>query len=328
MKISLDFYLNKKYTFQPFLQFNNYRNSMDITLRQVELFLALARTSRIQSVAKEFSLTQSAVSTAIKRFEEAIDAPLFDRAHKKISLNSNGNGLAEELIPLMRRFQDVSTMFKRNLIAGSLEIGASQTIADYILPEVLYTFQAHHHDTHLSIWTGNSREVVHAVEMGEVAVGFIEGEVPSRILQSEKIGEEELIVVTSDVDIAAERSWTMEELLDLRWILREPGSGTRHTFFDQLGEQAQKLNIFMELDHIESIKNVLRNPGTLSCLSQHCIAHELARGTLFPVQITGTHFMRNLYRVIHPRQSQTVLMNAVFNEVNKSLSAVQHMMKG
>ncbi len=300
---------------------------MDITFRQVELFLALARTGRIQSVAKEFLLTQSAVSTSIKRFEKAIGAPLFDRAHKKISLNSNGEVLAEELVPLMKRFQDIATMFKRDLIVGSLDIGASQTIADYILPEVLYSFQARHTDTRLSIWTGNSREVVHAVELGEVAVGFIEGEVPSRILRSEKIGEEELIVVTSDVDIAAERAWSMEELLDLRWILREVGSGTRDTFFNQLGEQAQKLNVFMELDHIESIKNVLRNPGTLSCISQHCIVHELARGTLFPVQIEGTHFSRNLYRVIHPRQSQTILMEAVCAEVDRALAAVEQLVK-
>ncbi len=298
---------------------------MDITLRQVELFLALSRSGRIQSVAKEFSLTQSAVSTAIKRFEEAIGAPLFNRAHKKIALNSNGQVLVEELLPLMKRFQEVSLIFKQHAILGSLEIGASQTLADYILPQVLYNFQVRHPESHLSIWSGNSKEVVHAVEIGEVTVGFIEGEVPSRIVNSEKIGSEELIIVSSDRDFASSRSYTMEELLDARWVLREQGSGTRHAFCDQLGELTQRLNIFMELDRIESIKHVLRNPGTLSCISQHCVLHELARGSLYPVQVKGYSFTRNLYQVIHPRQSQTLLMDAVLKEVETALAEVKRL---
>ncbi len=298
---------------------------MDITLRQVELFLALSRSGRIQSVAKEFSLTQSAVSTAIKRFEEAIGAPLFNRAHKKIALNSNGQVLVEELLPLMKRFQEVSLIFKQHAILGSLEIGASQTLADYILPQVLYNFQMRHPESHLSIWSGNSKEVVHAVEIGEVTVGFIEGEVPSRIVNSEKIGSEELIIVSSDRDFASSRSYSMEELLDARWVLREQGSGTRHAFCNQLGELTQRLNIFMELDRIESIKHVLRNPGTLSCISQHCVLHELARGSLYPVQVKGYSFTRNLYQVIHPRQSQTLLMDAVLKEVETALAEVKRL---
>lgn len=292
---------------------------MDITLRQAELFLALARSGRIQSVAKEFYLTQSAVSTSMKRFEESIGASLFDRAHKKISLNSNGKILAEELTPLIKRFQDVTSMFRQGSVAGSLEIGASQTLADYLLPQVLYTFQLRHPSAKLSIWTGNSHEVVQAVELGKVPVGFIEGEVPSRMLANTLIGSEELVVVTSDRQFAGTKSYTMDELLDYRWILRERGSGTRDAFYHQLEEKGQQLNVFMELDHIESIKHVLRNPGTLSCLSQHCVIHEMARGSLYPVQIDGYRFTRNLYKVMHPRQSQTQLMDAVFKDVSEAL---------
>lgn len=292
---------------------------MDITLRQAELFLALARSGRVQSVAKEFYLTQPAVSTAIKRFEESVGAPLFDRAHKRISLNSNGRVLAEELSPVMKQFQDVTGMFRKGCVAGKLAIGASQTVADYLLPQVLYTFQTRHPGAQLSIWSGNSQEVVRAVEKGEVPVGFIEGEVPSRMLTSTTIGAEELVVVTSDRQFAAAGSYGLDDLLDHRWILRERGSGTRDAFYHQLGERGQRLNVFMELDHMESIKHVLRNPGTLSCLSQHCVLHELARGALYPVQVEGYRFTRNLYRIMHPRQSLTFLMEAVLKEVSEAL---------
>lgn len=292
---------------------------MDITLRQAELFLALVRTGRIQSVSKEFHITQSAVSTAIKRFEESVGAPLFDRAHKKIGANSNGKILAEELTPVVKRFQEVTAMFKKECVAGRLEIGASQTLADYLLPQVLFGFQVRHPAANLSIWSGNSKEVVRAVERGEVVVGFIEGEVPSTMLESEFIGSEELVVVSSDKAFAGAKTYSMDEILDYRWIMREEGSGTRDAFYHQLQDKGHLLNVFMELDHIDSIKHVLHNSGTLSCLSQHSVIHEMARGSLYPVQIEGYRFTRNLYKVIHPRQSVTLLMEAVFEDILETL---------
>ncbi len=301
---------------------------MDITLRQAQLFLALVRSEKIQTVAKEFYLTQSAVSTAIKRFEESVGAPLFDRAHRKITTNSNGKVLAEELAPLVAQFQNVTSMFKKDCVSGSMVIGASQTLAEYLLPQVLYSFQTRHSGTHLSIWSGNSNEVVHAVEHGEVAVGFIEGEVPSRILESSPIGTEELVIVTSDKSFAGAKSYTIDELLEYRWILREKGSATRDALLYQLREKGQQLNVFMELDHIESIKHVLRNPGTLSCLSQHSIAHELARGLLYPVQVEDYSFIRNLYKIMHPRQKPTLLMDAVFEDIVEALHSVTRTLSG
>lgn len=298
---------------------------MDITLRQAEMFLALVRTGKIQSVAREFYLTQSAVSTAIKRFEEAVGVPLFDRAHKKITVNSNGKVLAEELSPVLKRFHDVTLMFKTDCVSGRLEIGASQTMADYLFPQMLYEFQLRHPETHISIRTGNSSEIVHAVEVGMVPVGFIEGEVLSKTLDITLICSEELVVVTSDKEFARAKRYTIDELLDYRWVLRESGSGTREAFLQQLKEKGQQLNLFMELDHIESIKNVLRNPGTLSCLSQHVVMREMARGALYPVQLSDYRFLRNLYRVMHPRQSVTLLMEAVMEEVEAALKGPGYM---
>lgn len=292
---------------------------MDITIRQVEFFLSLVKNGQVKNVAREFHLTESAVSTAIKHFEELMGVPLFDRAHKKISVNSNGLILADNLVGILKQFQDAASMFKQDRVAGHLLLGASQTLADYLLPQVLYRFQMCHPLAKLGIWSSNSQEVVRAVERGEVALGFIEGEVRSHMIQPVFVASEELVVVTSDIALARERSYRMDELLSYRWVLREPGSGTRSAFFRQLQEKSRNLNVFLELPHTESIKHVLRNPGTLSCLSQHCVIHELARGYLYPVQIEGPRFTRNLYLVMHPRQQRTSLMETVIEEVTEAL---------
>jgi DNA-binding transcriptional LysR family regulator len=94
---------------------------------------------------------------------------------------------------------------------------------------------------------------VHAVEHGDVSVGFIEGEVPSRIVESSLIGTKELVIVTSDRAFAEAQSYTIDELLEYRWILRERGSGTRDALLYQLREKGQLLNVFMELDQIVEI---------------------------------------------------------------------------
>lgn len=284
---------------------------MDFTLRQAELFLSLARSGRIKNVAQEFCLTESAVSTAIKRFEELIGVPLFDRAHKKISLNSNGQLLADEMVGVVKRFHDVSSMFQQHRIVGHMLIGASQTFADYLLPSLLYNFHDRYPQTRLEIWSGNSDEVVRAVELGEVPLGFIEGEVASRLISPVFLASEDLIVVTSDREMAGRRRYCIDELLGYRWVLREPGSGTRAAFVQPLQEKNMKLNVFLELPHIEAIKSVLGNAGTLSCLSRRCVRSELEQERLYAVGIDGVRFPRNFYMVMHPRQEMTNLMDAV-----------------
>lgn len=94
-----------------------------------------------------------------------------------------------------------------------------------------------------------------------------------------------MVIVTSDRAFAGAQSYTIDELLEYRWILCERGSGTRDALLSQASEKGQILNVFMEPDHIESIKDVLKNPGTLSCLSQHSIVQGMPIGLLYPVQV-------------------------------------------
>ena len=294
---------------------------MDITLRQAELFLALAKTGNITAVAKEHFLTQSAVSIAIKRFESALGSSLFDRAHRKLTLNSNGQLLYDRLFPLMEQFQEIEHMFSSGTMAGSVLLGASATLADYLLPQVLFDFQLINEEAHVSILTGNSRDIVRAVETGEVPVGFIENEVPSKLATSRIIGTEEMVIVTADRHFAAQRIYHIEELLSHLWILREPGSGTRETFSRHLGELWGRLHIFMELDHMSAVKQVLRNKGTLSCLSPHSVGHELAKGALYPVQVADIKFTRNFYSVVHPKKQYSLLLESLITAIEASVGA-------
>lgn len=292
---------------------------MDITIRQIELFLALAETPNITTVARDHFLTQSAVSVAIKRFESAMGTALFDRAHRRLTLSNDGKLLYEQLAPLMENMREIGEMFRSSRMEGEVVVGASSTIADYVLPQILFDFQCKHPDAQVVTITGNSRDIVRAVETGEVSVGFIENEVPSKTVDSSIICTDEMIVVSSSKEFAHAGEYEVQELMKEKWILRERGSGTRETFYKHLGEKWDDLNIFMEVDHMASVLRLLRNPGTLSCLSPHCIRRELREGELFPIRIKGVRFTRQFYTAIHQKKYRSRLLDSVIASVEADI---------
>lgn len=282
-----------------------------MTLRQIELFLALAREQHVSRVAQDHFLTQSAVSVAIRSFEEAIGEKLFDRLGNRVVLNGNGRLLFEQLEPVYSRLLEVGQIFRKSRIAGTLLIGASSTIADFILPQILYEFREVHPGATVRMITGNTHEVIDSLERGEIDLGFVEGDFQSSALQSTALCTDELHVITADKSFADGGEYTLKELLPRKWVLRERGSGTRDTLFRHLGRQGDKLNIFLELDHTAAVKQVvMRNPDTIACTSPFSIAHELSQGTLHAVHVKDTHFTRTLYTVFHRKRYRTSLMEA------------------
>ncbi|TWI65793.1 DNA-binding transcriptional LysR family regulator [Desulfobotulus alkaliphilus] len=292
-----------------------------MTFRQLELFLALARTPHVRKVAEQHFLTQAAVSSALKELENEVGIPLFDRLNRRLVLNENGRALSERLGPLMQQFHDTIGLFKGERMSGHMHIGASATIADYVLPQILYHFRDLYPDVAITTTSANSSEITQSVENGKLDMGFVEGEVQSTVVMSAPIGEEEMVIVSSDAGFARKGPYKIASLLSKRWLLREPGSGTRDTFLQGLGDQAVNLNVFLEFDHTESVKRVLQNPDTLSCMSPYAIEPELLQKKLFIVKVKDLHFPRKFYRLLHrdkyetrPMETFSRMIQAILNK--------------
>lgn len=290
-----------------------------MTFRQLELFLALSLTPHVRKVAEQHYLTQAAVSSALKELENEVGVPLFDRLNRRLVLNENGRALSERLAPLMQQFHDTIGLFKGERMSGHMHIGASATIADYVLPHILYRFRDLYPDVSITTTSANSSEITQSVENGKLDMGFVEGEVQSAVVMSAPIGEEEMIVVSSNQDFARKGPYTMDSLLRHRWLLREPGSGTRDTFLQGLGDQAVHLHVFLEFDHTESVKKVLQNPDTLSCMSPYAIEPEIQQGKLFPVALSNMRFPRKFYRLLHRDKYETRPMETFSSMVSTVL---------
>ncbi len=272
---------------------------MNITLRQLEIFLELARNPHLGKVAEGIGLTQSAVSMAIKSLEEILNKKLFDRINKKLILNEYGRILLKKTDHLVKQLNETENLFRDEHYFGELKMGVSSSIANYLIPQIIYAFKEKYKGVNIHMETGNTLDVIGFIENGQVDMGFVEGEFNSVDVEREVLGDDELYVVTGDTELANEKNYTIEELLDKKWVLREKGSGTREVFLSHLGEYTKRINVFMELDHAGGVKSILHNKDTLACLSQYCVRKELVSGLLHRINIKNIRFTRSFYTVWH-----------------------------
>jgi len=284
---------------------------MKITLRQMEIFLEVTQMGHLTDVAKKIGLSQSAVSMSIKELESIIGYKLFDRINKKLVLNEKGRAFAEAIAPLVSKLQDIEEEFINDENNGELLIGVSTTIADYLIPPIICDYMKTYPQVKVNLKIGNTREIVEMIKNGAIDLGFVEGHVESTAIKQEIVGVDELVVVTGDKELASKKEgYFIDKLMDKRWILREEGSGTREVFLTHLGDLASQLNLFLELRHPESIKNMLiQSSKCLSCLPRISVMKELEREELYEVKIKKLKFIRHFLLIYHKDKYKTSLLN-------------------
>ncbi|WP_461210689.1 LysR family transcriptional regulator [Desulfocurvus sp. DL9XJH121] len=265
----------------------------------MEIFLALARTPNMREVASRLYISQAAVSSALRELEADLGIPLFDRVGRGIRLNEKGRLLASYLAPLYRQLNDSLGLVVSDDMAGNLRLGASTTLADYVLPQVLFDFKKAHGLVSISFESANTVDIVQLVESGTLDMGFVEGEVRSLKVRATPMREEQLVVVTSDQEFAKAGPYPLAKLMSGNWLVREEGSGTRETFLTYVLRMGLSPNIFLEFSNNDAIKSVLRNKGTLACLSPLVVASELRRGVFHVVPVTDVAFTRTFMQVMH-----------------------------
>ncbi len=295
---------------------------MPLTLRQLELFLALVKTPHLSQVAKDFGLTQSAVSMAIKSLEETLGKLLFDRIHKRLVVNENGRYFFRMVEPLVLGLRESESMFRDQDLVGDIKVGASSSIANYILPQIIYEFAELYEGVRVEKITGNTIEIGKLIEDGDVDIGFVEADYNSTEIEREVLGLDELYVVTGDPDLVRNEDYRMDELLSKRWILREEGSGTREVFLYHIEKYKKRFKPFLEVGHTEAVKSVLGNKGAVSCLSRISVMNELLSGQLFRLKIRDFKFSRSFYTIWHKNKYFSAVLHEFIYYTKERYKAV------
>jgi DNA-binding transcriptional LysR family regulator len=264
------------------------------------VFRAVAEQLSFRKAAEELYLSQPAVSLQIKVLEEEIGVQLFDRTGAHITLTPAGKVLldyAEQVSALLARAEhDIAALSGDH--AGELALGASTTIAQYVLPRLLGEFCREHPQVHPTLISGNTEHIVAAVEQQKIALGLIEGPARSRHVKTEPFLEDELVLIASTAHEWAERpSIAYREIASVPLLMRERGSGSRRVIEMELERKAVKkssLQVVMELDSTEAIKSAVEAGLGVGFVSRWAIAKDLRLGTSFKiVEIEGLRIKRD-----------------------------------
>jgi DNA-binding transcriptional LysR family regulator len=262
--------------------------------RRLQVFYTVARQLSFTKAAEQLFMTQPAVTFQVKQIEEHFNTRLFERSHGRIALTPAGKLVMEyaERILGLSEEMDKRVSELTGAISGPLLLGASTTIAEFILPQVLGEFKARHPQVQTHMTVANSETIEERVADHTLDIGLIES--PSQLpsLHTEACCEDELVMVCAPGHkLAGLAHVTPRQIAGEPFISRESGSGTRDfsdQYFKQAGIAPEDLNIVMELGSPEAIKGVVETGIGVAIMSRATIAKELKLGLVAAIALQPT----------------------------------------
>jgi DNA-binding transcriptional LysR family regulator len=270
-----------------------------ITLRQLEIFRAIAARQHVTAAAAELHLSQSAVSAALAELTERLGGPLFDRRGRRIVLNERGRRLQADAAELLQRAEELERRYRSDDAAGGrLRVGASSTIGMYLLPQLIGSFTAAHSNVQIDLEVANTGAIEAALVARTLDLGFIEGPSHHAEIEAQPWRDDELAVfVRSDDPWARKRRPTPAALAGARWVMREPGSGTREVFEAALRRLDLQVATAVTMGHSEAVKAGVRAGLGIGCLSTLALQNELATRQLVRLRVPELDLRRRLWRI-------------------------------
>ena len=274
--------------------------------RRLQVFYSVARHLSFTKAAEALHMTQPAVTFQVRQLEEQFNTRLFDRTHNRINLTEAGDRVyhyAKQIFELYSRMEGEVRELTGE-ISGVVVLGASTTIAEYMLPSLLGAFKRKFPDVVIRLRVSNTDGIVTMVEENEIDLGVVEAPVSNKSLVVEICRVDTLVaVLPPEHELAGRASLPVADVLKYPFITREEGSGTREVTFDYLrgaGLEPANLNLVMELGSPESIKGAIEADMGISILSRSTIGKELQLRTLACVELDPP--LERPFSFVHQKQ--------------------------
>jgi DNA-binding transcriptional LysR family regulator len=259
--------------------------------RRLQVFHTVARLLSFTKAAETLHMTQPAVTFQVRQLEEHFNTRLFDRTHNRISLTDAGKKVYEYADRIFEIYSEMENAVREMTgeISGALTIGASTTIAEYMLPTLLGDFKEKYPEVTIHLKVSNSDGIVSMVENNTIDLGVVESPVGNKNLVVETCKRDQLVgIVPPGHPMVGNDSIKFTDLLEYPFICREEGSGTREVINDylhQLPDSGASLKIAMELGSPEAVKGAVEAGMGVSVVSRATIQKELRLKTLVELNL-------------------------------------------
>jgi DNA-binding transcriptional LysR family regulator len=281
---------------------------------KLKVFCTVAETKSFSKTSEIIHLTQPAVSLQIQALEELYETKVFDRSSSSINLTPAGEILYRYAKDILSLYAELEKEIGKitGLIRGSITIGASTTIGNYLLPSVIVDFKKTHPKIKINVLIGNTKRVLDLLNSGVIDLGLVEGETSRHKIKSEELITDELVFIVPPFHAWAKKKVvSILEITKEPFILREDGSGTRQMIEKYLTSYSIKisdLRISLVLGGTESIKQAVENGMGISIISRWAARKEVKYGTLKLIVPKEERILRD-FSLIMPKNA--VISHAV-----------------
>ncbi|MBX3539712.1 MAG: LysR family transcriptional regulator [Chelatococcus sp.] len=273
---------------------------MALNLHLLRLFTTVAQCESFSRAGDALAISQSAVSKGVREFERQVGVALLDRTRGSVVLTDAGQALLHhaKLLFTIERGAEAELQAFRGIERGGLHIGASTTIATYILPPILGLFHEAHPTIQLRLTSANTRDIANLLTSRSIDLAFVEGPVDLPGLTLTPWRVDELVIVSAPSHpLAMGRKATTRDLAQHRHIVREHGSGTRDVVDSALRDLGVIPTETMEVDSTAAIMQAVAAGLGIAVISRTAAADMLALGKLQIINVTGVTIGRSLNRL-------------------------------
>lgn len=279
-----------------------------MNFHQLHIFYTVSERGSFSAAAQTLHMTQPAVTMQVQALEDYFGTKLFDRSGKKIMLSEAGLALmpfALRSMQLVRETDQAMSAFT-HMLEGRLQLGASLTIGEYVLPRLLGPFGKEYPNIAIMMKVMNTSQIIDEINRHQLNFGLIEAPVSHPDMAVEPVmGDELKLIVPAGHPLADQGAVTLEAAMAYPFVLRERGSGTRRVMEEQLEERGldpAAMRIVMELGSTGAVKSAVEAGLGITIISTSSVKHEVALGLLKIVNLADASFKRQFY-AIHLRST-------------------------
>lgn len=290
-----------------------------MTLEQLRIFVAVAGRLHMTRAAEHLNITQSAASASIAALEARHGVRLFNRIGRGLELSEAGRVFLPQAEAVLAKAREAAEALAdlAGLRRGSIRLAASQTVASYWLPAHMAAFANTYPMITSTLMVANSHQVALAVIDGVCDLGFVEGDVGEDPLTLREVGGDRLSLYVSPTHpLAGSGEVTLQDLRQAKWVLREPGSGTRSELeagLTKRGFDLRALDILLELPSNEAVLAAAASGGLVTAVSDLAAAPHVAAGSLrrAPFELPARAFTLLLHRDRPPSQAVAAFVSSL-----------------
>jgi DNA-binding transcriptional LysR family regulator len=268
---------------------------------RLKAFCLVFELKSFSKAAEAKLMSQSAMSYLIKNLEEELGVRLFTRKGKTVLPTSMGRLFYGHAVKILEYYKDMENDLNSaaNLVKGPLLIGASTTVASYVLPQLLYSFSKKYPEIRIELTVSNKEKTVHDLLEGKIELGIVEGNIRNPLMILNEVAEDEIVIIASDDHpLARQKAVTAADLAAQRFIMPDIGSGTREfaeDLFREAGIAPERIKISMTLGSPELIRQMVQSGVGISFVSKWSVFQAIKDGSVKVLNFPGKKLRRKFY---------------------------------